>query len=156
MFVTNTKFERLKDDLAKLYTDFTLMNEKVSSQIQIQKKASDQQSKKMDELIGIIKESYDRLETLQVKTTNSLVDRLTREYATNSVVDQKLVEYKNCVRREFANKEHIISEHTDMKENIVAVKDLAYQNILSLRREVWTAIVVASGLLGLYINNQSI
>lgn len=152
MFASSKELNQVKLDLEALKDDTAILSERFLAHTKIEEKNSIEQGKKMDEIIGLVKESHSRIDHTAAKIHADLVGRLDREYSPTTVVDTKIAEMKNCVRHEFTTKETTQINHAEVTKDIKGVRDIAKSYYASIRREAYLAIVIITGFIGTYLN----
>jgi len=150
MFVSRHEFDVVKDDLTELKSTSALLNEKFTSNVETSKRITDEHSRKMDEIIDLIKHSNENMHQASTKAADSVIDRLTREYETTAIVDKKISDMKACCREEFVNKEVARDKHDEIHRELKSNRDIAYSGIKAIRREASVAFIVLTALFTVY------
>lgn len=152
MFASTKELEKVKVELETLKDDTAILNERFSAHIVMQEQNHTSQENKMDEIIGLVKESHARISDTAVKIHDDIIDRVTREYSRTATVDTKIADMKNCVRREFVTKESADTARNEIEKDIRGVTNISKSHYASIRREAYLAVIIVSGLVSAYLN----
>jgi len=150
MFVSRNEFDIVKEDLTELKSNTVLFNERFTAHTETNKRTTDEHSRKMDEIIDLIKNSNENMHQASTKAADSVIERLTREYETTSIVDKKISDMKACCRNEFVNKEVAMDKHDEIHRELKSNRDIAYSVIKAIRREASIAFIVLTALFTVY------
>lgn len=151
MFASSKDLNNVKEELDSLKADTALLSERFSAHTTLQAENHANQSNKMDEIIGLIKETNECLAGTATKIHDDIIDRVTREYSSTADVESKIHEMKNCVRREFVTRDTMAITKDEIEKGIKGVRELSENRLIGIRREAYLAVIIASGILGLVV-----
>ena len=150
MFVGRQELEKVKTELEAVKDDTALLNERFVTHTKQEAATAATADKKMDEIIGLVKENHSRIEITADRVHADLAERLSREYATTAAIDEKISNMKNCCRAEFANISTAELKHKELEKDIRGVRDLALDKVINVRRESYIVISVMTTIAILY------